>query len=56
MQLTITHGIRQRHVEIILRGDRWKPALRIEKVIRKRSFEGFYSQTSANVLGLVSRI
>jgi hypothetical protein len=50
MQLTIAHGIRQRHIEIILRGDRWELALRIEKVIHKGSFEAFYSQTGANVL------
>ena len=51
MELTITHGVRQCHVEIILRGDRWKFALRIEKVIRKGSFEAFYGRACANVLG-----
>jgi hypothetical protein len=50
MQLAIAHGVRQRHVQIILRGNRWKLALRIEKVIRKGSFESFYGRTDANVL------
>jgi len=59
MELAIAHGVRQRHVEIILRGDRWKLALRIEKVIPKGSFEIFYGRTGANVLDhgiLVPRI
>ena len=47
MQLAIAHGVRQRHTEVILRGDRWKLALRIAKVIRKGSFESFYGQTGA---------
>jgi len=50
MQLTIAQRIRQSHVEVILRGDRRKLALGVEKVICKCSFEGFYSQTGAIVL------
>ena len=41
MQKAVAHGVCQRHVEIIFRGDRRKLSLRVEKVIRKGSFEGF---------------
>jgi hypothetical protein len=50
MQLTIANRIRNRQVEIILRGDRRKLALRIEKVVRNGSSETFRTQASANVL------
>ena len=50
VQLAIAHGVRQRHVEIIFRGDRRELALHVEKVIREGSFKGFYTQASAIVL------
>jgi hypothetical protein len=50
MQLSIAHRIGQSHVEIVLRSDRRKLALRVEKIFHKCSFDGFYSQTGSIIL------